>query len=72
MAVASNALITSGRTVDRILAEWRDADLRLQDEPWNAEQAALVEQLCMEYEAALASRSAERDERSRPQRLLPK
>jgi hypothetical protein len=51
--------------VDRILAEWRDAELRLDDQLWNTEQEALVEQLRIEYTEALTARIAEAEELSR-------
>ena len=62
---------TYGRTVSRVLAEWRDAELRLDDQPWSAEHEAAVEELRIEYGKALRARLAEYEELSRSPRLLP-
>ena len=56
--------------MDRILAEWRQAEFRLDDEPWNAEQEARVEHLRHEYGEALRARLAEAEELAKPPRLL--
>ena len=70
MSIATSTVTAPGRTVDRILMEWRDAELRLQDQPWDAENQELVEQLRIEYMEAIRSRLAEAEELSRPPRLL--
>lgn len=51
----------SGRSLERILAEWREAELRLDDDPSNADVEALVQQLRSEYAVVVKAREQVRD-----------
>ena len=56
----------SDRTLERILADWRTAEFRLDDDPSNADLEALVDQLRAEY--ATVARAREHDLREHDMR----
>ena len=49
------------RSIEMILAEWRLAEMRLDDEPWNVDLQQLVDELRNEHAAALEARKPEAD-----------
>ena len=47
------------RTIETILAAWRAAETRLDDEPWDVELQELVAELRDEHAAAVEAREGE-------------
>ena len=64
--VATQGIAMSDRTLERILADWRTAEYRLDDDPSNADLQALVDQLRSEYATVVKAR--DRDGRDMPRR----
>ena len=60
----------SDRTLERILADWREAELRLDDHPSDTELAALVERFRSEYATEAKAHDYEMHDASRYSELI--